>query len=139
VSITVYFYLLEGTSEDEFKLLSFIWMFKVIVAGRPAMGRQKRAPSKRRTTPMAALMRKPCPPPALLYSNWRCRGGCEIQTKMQVITVILTPMQVTSLVTLRGLSPGLSPGSSQAQKQPLEIIISTTSTSLRFSRSGARS
>jgi hypothetical protein len=29
VSITMYFHLFEDTPEDEFKLLSFIWMFKV--------------------------------------------------------------------------------------------------------------
>jgi hypothetical protein len=40
VSITVDFYLFEGTSEDhdEFKLLSFIWMFKVRIYGGEGIG-----------------------------------------------------------------------------------------------------
>jgi hypothetical protein len=31
VSITMYLYLFEDASEDEFQLLSFIWMFKVLM------------------------------------------------------------------------------------------------------------
>jgi hypothetical protein len=30
VAITMHFYLVEDTCDDEFKLLSFIWMFKVL-------------------------------------------------------------------------------------------------------------